>query len=393
MSTIIKLGIILFVASFLSSLALQDNGLVSMIWGEWIIETSATFLLVLLAVAFIALYLLTRFWSALLLLPRHWRESRVIKRHTKAEQTLTKGMIALEYGDWKVAEKQLIKSAKYSDVGLVHYLSAAKMAHNQNATERRDQYLTQAKEHYIDEHESIGLVEARLLKENVPKKALAILQSLYQKNNRNRAVLAEYAKLLTENKNWSSLAELLPQVKKISALEKAQILTIEIKLISAQIFNAENRIQLEKIWQNLDSKQQLEANILAEYIEQKIGWETEKGLSQLITKSVNKHWDDRLVYQYGRLKFNNPIDNLKIAEKWLKQQKNNPILQLSLGRIACQGQLWAIAQTHLKISLKLRPEVETYHALAQCYEHEGLETEAALTYKQAVLELDKKYKN
>jgi HemY protein len=391
MSNIIKLGIILFITAFLSSLALQDNGLVSMVWGEWIIETSVTFLLVVLAVAFIALYLLTRFWSALVLIPRHWRETRTIKRHAKAEQTLTKGMIALEYGDWKVAEKQLIKSANYSDVGLIHYLSAAKMAHNQNAIERRDHYLVLAKERFIDEHESIGLVEARLLKEKSPKKSLAILQSLYQKNNRNRAVLAEYANLLTELQLWSALAEILPQVKKVSALEKPQIQAIEIKLISAQISNAENGLQLEQIWQGLDSKQQLQSKILAEYIEQKIGWNLHKGLPQLIIKSVNKHWDDRLVYQYGRLNFNHPIDNLKIAEKWLKYHKDNPILQLSLGRIACQGQLWAIAQSHLKISLKLRPEVETFHALAKCYEEEGLDTKAALVYKQAVLELDKKH--
>ena len=390
MSNIIKIGIIFVSITFLGTLALQDNGQVSIVWGEWIVETSLSFFMVILAVSFIALYLLTRFWSTLILLPRHWREGRLMKRHYQAEKTLNKGMIALEYGDWKMAEKQLIKSAKFSELGLVHFLSAAKMAHNQNAPKRRDQYLTQAKERYIDDYETIGLVEARLLKETSPKKSLAILHALYQKNNRNRAVLAEYAQLLADHKIWKILTEVLVQVNKMSALEKPQRELLETKLISAQISAAENHTQLMDLWASLNSKQQNKASILAEFIEQKIGWEKINGLAELIIKSINKQWDDRLVYQYGRLTFHNPKARLKDAEKWLKTHSENPILQLTIGRIACQGQLWAIAQTHLKISLKLRPEVETYHALAQCYEHEGLDTKAALIYKQAVLELDKK---
>lgn len=390
MSNIIKIGIIFVAITFLATLALQDNGQVSIIWRDWIVETSLSFFIVVLAVSFILLYLLTRFWSTIILLPRHWREGRLIKRHYQAEKTLNKGMIALEYGDWKMAEKQLIKSAKFSELGLVHFLSAAKMAHNQQAPDRRDQYLTQAKERYIDDYETIGLVEARLLKENSPKKSLAILHALYQKNNRNRAVLAEYTQLLAEHKIWQVLKDVLPQAKKMSAIEKPQLLSFENQLISAQIASAENHGQLMDLWHSLTNKQQREACILAEFVEQKIGWEKLKGLAEFIVNSVNKQWDDRLVYQYGRLDFHQPKARLKNAEKWLKSQPKNPILHLTIGRVACQGQLWAIAQSHLKTSLKLRPEVETFHALAECYEHEGLNDKAALVYKQAVLELDKK---
>lgn len=390
MTIIIKWGLVFLLSTALATVALQDNGQVSMVWGQWIIETSVSFLIVILAISFITIYLLTSLWHAIILLPRHWRERRAIKRHNKAEQTLTKGLIALEYGDWKMAEKQLITSAKFSEVGLVHYLSAAKMAHNQQAFERRDKYLQQAKQLYIDSYETIGLVEARLLKDKNPKKSLAILQAIYQKNNTNRAVLEEYANLLQTNKYWQTLAEILPQIKKHSALAKLHIEAIDVELVSSQIAGAENVNQLDVIWQKLENKQQMDPKILTEFIEQKIGWGQENGMASLIIKSINKTWDDRLIYQYGRLKFDSPIDSLKVASKWLKNQKNNPILQLTLGRISCQGQLWAIAQSHFKTSLKLQPEVETYHSLAKCYEQEGLESKAALVYKQAILELGKK---
>ncbi len=392
MSIMIKWGIIFVLATFLTTLALQDNGLVSIVWREWVIETSVSFLLVIIAVGIIALYLLTRLWAAIIIFPRHWREAKAIKRHGKAEDTLNKGMVALEYGNWKLAEKQLIKSAKFSSVGLIHYLSAAKMAHNQQAFARRDKYLTQAKQYYLNDHEAIGLVEARLLKATLPQKSLAILQALHKRNETGRAVLAEYASLVQTTKNWQLLAKIMPQIKKISALEKDAIEKAEIQIISAKIAESASNQQLDTIWQQITNSQQLQVSILAEFVEQKIGWQQQAGLAELIIKSLAKKWDDRLVYQYGRLKFTSAIEPLKITEKWLKKHQNNAVLHLTIGRIACQGQLWAIAQTHLKTSLKLNVQVETYHALAKCYEKEGLETKAAIVYKQAILELDKKSK-
>ncbi|MEA1988002.1 MAG: heme biosynthesis protein HemY, partial [Pseudomonadota bacterium] len=102
-------------------------------------------------------------------------------------------------------------------------------------------------------------------------------------------------------------------------------------------------------------------------------------------------WNDRLVYQYGRLTLGPAFERLKVAEKWRTTQGDeNPVLLLTLGRLACKSQLWALGQGYLKQSLKLRTEVETFHALAQCYEAEGKENQAALTYKEAILQLENK---
>ncbi|MGM0542023.1 MAG: heme biosynthesis protein HemY, partial [Pseudomonadota bacterium] len=101
-----------------------------------------------------------------------------------------------------------------------------------------------------------------------------------------------------------------------------------------------------------------------------------------------REWNDRLVYQYGRLTLGPAFERLRKAEAWLKDHENNPVLLLSLGRLACRSQLWGRGQSHLQESLKIRPEVETYHALAQCYEAEGKDNQAALTYKEAIVRLE-----
>lgn len=390
MGKLLKWVVFFIVATVLTSLALQDNGRLSMVWHDWVIETSLSFAIVLSIVAILTFYFLVRFWAFLLHLPRHLRERRALKRQDKAGKILTKGMIALEYGDWKMAEKQLIKSAKDSPTGLVNYLSAAKMAHNQQAPDRRDDYLSQARIHYPDDYDTIGLVEARLLRETEPHKAQVILRTLVDQQPKNRVLLAEYAQLLEQLEDWPTLSELLPRLRKISAVDKAELLRLEIRMIAGKVATAENEEALETLWQTLSSKQQLESDILAEFVEQRMGWGLEQGLAERIAKSIKQQWSDRLVYQYGRIQFGPAFDRFKVAEGWLKGKEDNPVLLLTLGRLACMSQFWGAAHAYLKRSLTLQPEIETFHVLAKCYEAEGLESKAALTYKEAILQLEKK---
>ncbi len=389
-SRILKWSIFLVVATGLTALALNDNGQVSMVWHDWVIETSLTFALAAAVIGFGSLYLLMRLVINLWHFPAYWRNRRQLKRYSKAENSMAKGMIALEYGDWQLAEKQLIKMAKHSDSGLVHYLTAAKMAHNQQAFSRRDQYLAEARQRFPNDSVTIGLVEARLLKDSEPDVSLVILSELHQQSPKNKTILAEYAHLLLQQHYWARLEDILGEVKKFKALDKAEIQALEVQLLAGKVARAENPEVLEKLWQSLSGRQQLNPAILAEFVEQRMGWGKEQGLADLIAKSLSKQWDDRLVYQYGRIELGPAYERLKKAEKWLSSHADNPVLLLTLGRLACMSQLWGQARHYFQESLKLRPELETFHALAKCYESEGLEAQAALTYKEAILQLEKK---
>ncbi|QAB16378.1 heme biosynthesis protein HemY [Hydrogenovibrio thermophilus] len=390
MSRILKWSIFLVIATGLTALALNDNGQVSMVWHDWVIETSLTFALAAAVIGFSALYLLMRLVINLWHFPAYWRNRRQLKRYSKAESSMAKGMIALEYGDWQLAEKQLVKMAKHSDSGLVHYLTAAKMAHNQQAFSRRDQYLAEARQRFPTDSVTIGLVEARLLMDSEPDVSLVILNELHQQSPKNKTILAEYAHLLVKQEYWSRLEEILGEVKRFRALDKAEIQSLEVQLLAGKVARAENPEALEQLWQSLSGRQQLKPAILAEFVEQRMGWGKEQGLAELIAKSLSKQWDDRLAYQYGRIELGPAYERLKKAEKWLSNQPDNPVLLLTLGRLACMSQLWGQARHYFQESLKLQPELETFHALAKCYESEGLETQAALTYKEAILQLEKK---
>jgi len=388
MRLIIIWALVFLVGTGLATLMLYDNGQVSMVWNDWVIETSLSFLLAALIALFIVAYILIRLSLNLWNIPNFWRRSRRLRQYNKAETSMAKGMVALEYGDWHKAEKELIKSAKNSEAGLVHYLSAAKMAHNQKANKRRDLYLSQAREAYPNEYITIGLVEARLLSESQPEVALLILESLYEQNPKQSTILAEYAAALRQLKLWDQLANLQPELKRYHALDKQALVDLEQLILAGQLSTAVDEEQLALLWQQLTTKQQLTPSVLTEYVEQSMGRGLEEGLATLIEKAVKKQWSDRLVYQYGRLTSGDALAYLQTAEKWLKGREENPVLLLSLGRLACRSQLWGRCQSYLKSSLKIQAEIETFHALAQCYEAEGQDNQAALIYKEAILQLE-----
>ncbi len=393
MRLILLLAIVFLATTSLATMLLYDNGQVSMVWGDWVLETSVSFMLAATLISFILVYAIIRLLLNIWHLPANWKRHRRMKQYSKAEHAMAKGLIALEYGEWHKAEKELIKSARNSEAGLVHFLSAAKMAHNQKAYDRRDQHLAQARNRYPEEYVTIGLVEARLLTQQSPDTALAILETLHEQQPKNNTVLAEYAMALRHLGYWKTLAELMPQLKRQRALPTEDYAQLEHQLIAGQLASASDIDELDAIWKSLARKQQQHHDILAEYVEQRIGWGQEVTLQGLLEKAIKREWHDRLVYQYGRLTLGPAFERLKLAEKWyktLQSKQQNPVLLLTLGRLACRSQLWGLGQSYLKESLKIQPEIETFHALAQCYEAEGKENQAALTYKEAIIQLENK---
>lgn len=393
MKQIVILASVFFIAAALATLMLYDNGRVSMVWGDWVLETSLSFMIAavmaFLAVGYAAVRLVAFLWN----LPQHLSNRRQMKRYSAAQSSMHDGLLALEYGDWQKAEKLLIKSAKHSESGLVHYLSAAKMAHNQGVFERRDYYLKQAREFYPKEYVVIGLVEARLLQQDRPEESLIVLQALFEDNPRNPAVVRELALAYRDLGKWLRLEDLMNDIKKSKAMVREELWDLERELIAGKLTICPSLDELNAYWQSLPKKYQLQAEVLAEFVEQRFGFADESGLKEWIEKSLAKAWDDRLVHQYGRLTYGPAFERLKVAEKWQQGRTENPILLLTLGRLACQSQMWVMAHNYLKNSLRLCPQLETFHALAMCYESEGKTSQAALTYKEAILQLEQTTKN
>ncbi|MEW8126511.1 MAG: heme biosynthesis HemY N-terminal domain-containing protein, partial [Candidatus Thiodiazotropha endolucinida] len=107
MRTLIAAFLALFAAVAITLLVKQDNGYILIGYGHWTIEGSlALFSLAMLAlflVAYTAIRTASRIWQ----MPERVAEWRRKRRSLKARQALTRGLVELAEGRWKVAERHL----------------------------------------------------------------------------------------------------------------------------------------------------------------------------------------------------------------------------------------------------------------------------------------------
>ena len=121
---------IIFLAVVAGLLAHDDTGYVLFGRGYTTMEMSLTLFLVLLILSYIFGYALLRFIVRTWGMPeqiKHWRYSQ---QHKKARKISLQGLIDLSQGQWKKAERLLIRSVKNSDMPLLNYLQQQKRHKN-----------------------------------------------------------------------------------------------------------------------------------------------------------------------------------------------------------------------------------------------------------------------
>ena len=111
MRTLIAAFLALLAAVLVTLWVKQDNGYVLIGYGTWTIEGSlALFTLAVLAL-FILLHLSLRMLSRIWQMPERVAEWRRKRRIQRAHRSLTRGLVELAEGRWKVAERHLTRHA------------------------------------------------------------------------------------------------------------------------------------------------------------------------------------------------------------------------------------------------------------------------------------------
>ena len=87
----------------------EDNGYVLIGYGQWSIEGSLALLTLLGLMLFILLHLSLRVLSRLWHMPERVAEWRRKRRVQRAQRSLTRGLVELAEGRWKVAERHLTR--------------------------------------------------------------------------------------------------------------------------------------------------------------------------------------------------------------------------------------------------------------------------------------------
>lgn len=380
--------IVLVAAVVFALYAQQDPGYVIINFREWRIEMSLVLLIATALLGFFILYYLIRFIINARHIPQslsNWKKQR---RTRKAREAMSQGLMALAEGNWNGAEKSLVKYVNISDTPVLNYLNAARAAQKLGATERRDYYLLKANEVMPKANIAIALTQAELqVNQGQMEQALATLTNLQRNAPRNANVQKLLLRLYVELHDWERLLELLPKLTRQHLISQDQYQRLEQKsyteLVKRAAADSDIRY-LNATWQRVPRHLKQDESLLRTYANELVRLGAVSDAENILYQSLNKKWDDSLVYLYGTFYSGDLSRQLSRAEVWLKKHHNDPTLLLTAGRLCVRNNLWGKARQYLEASAAVGMHPETYKELGNLLEHMGEADQAREYYRKGL---------
>ncbi|MCB1722936.1 MAG: heme biosynthesis protein HemY [Chromatiaceae bacterium] len=388
MRTLLKIWLFVLAGAGIGVVLSRDSGYVLLSFGNYTVEMSLALLLMLLALLFAALYFGIRLVVRTLHLPQDVRDWKHRRGSRLAQQAMTRGLLEMSEGNWRSAEKRLVRFADRSETPLLNYLAAARAAQLQGAHERRDVYIRLAHETMPSADVAVSLTQAELqLADHQLEQALATLKHLRSVAPKHNYVLRLLRRLYEQLGDWEHLRELLPELRRRKVDDEPDLQRLEIRTHRAlleQAFLARDERRLGIAWADVPRGLRDHPQILGDYA----GYLQEQGQDQhaekLLREALRKHWDTDLVETYGLLDSEEPGRLLSQMEKFLAEHPDDATLLLTLGRLSLRAQLWGKARGYLEACIGRNGPPQAYRELGQLLERMHEPDKAIDIYRQGL---------
>ena len=373
----------------------ENSGYVLFALGSYTVEMSLWTLLLLLLLLWALLRLLSYLLRSVVEPGKKLVRSSVTGRQARIRNRTARGLLQFIEGRWDLARRNLARSAKRADMPLLNYLAAANCAYEMGDREETNRLLVKAQESNAGGELAIGLVQARMhLRDRHYEEALAILQRLHAKAPDHPLVLRMLVRAYRGLEDWSKLERLLPDLRRFNVYDKQALhgLAVEIHVAlmeqlasrAKRTKDAEDTQKLVKLWQDLPRELRGDVRIQEAYIQCLLQLGEHDKIEALLRKALKADWDERLVRLYGLVEGNDVKKQLLVAERWLRERPNDPVLMLALGRLSMKNQLWGKARDYLESSLSFRAQPEAYAELAKLMAQLGEHEKSARYYQKGL---------
>lgn len=334
-------------------------------------------------VGFAALYFVLRLIAGFLNIPGWLKRVRETRRYKRANEKTQEGLVLLASGQWSRAEHLLIQGTKYAKYPLVNYLAAAKAASEQGLEQKRDEYLALAHTLTDDNEMAVGLTQAELqFNQGQFEQSLATLKHLRQLEPRHPFVLKLLKSSYIALKDWPSLVELLPLLKKYKLCSEQEAFALETTAYQHMLQTNDP----EQVWDKVPKSLHANPKLVLTYAKALLSHNKKEEAESAIKHCLKKDWDEALITLYGQMRPINPTKALSHAESWLKTHPESPGLLLTCGTLAAQNELWGKAQRYLEACISIEPKVEAYAVLGLTYEKMDKPELSAQCYRNGILQ-------
>lgn len=389
MRWLLAILLILTFAVLLGLYVHDDNGYVLIAHGQQTIETSLAFFVIVLVVGFTALWLAIYLFSNLWGIPGSLKRWRLQQRRERARRDTLRGLTQLAEGNWEKAERYLVRRAHDSEIPLLNYLTAARAAQKQNLMEKRDEYLTMARDSASDASFAVDIAKAELqLLSGQLQEALQNLAPLYAQSPRHPQVLFLLARAYESMRNWAELRELLPKLQRRDVFGEQQLHLLEQRVYRELLTLAtqhNNISELNGIWQAMTRAMRQNVDMARHYVRCLLTMDQHELADEVVRDTLKRGYDGDLIYLYGVINGKEKDKQLANAEKWLAGNERDPVLLLTLGRLCFRNQLWGKARAYLEASLGIELRSDTYRELGQLLEKINQPKEAADYYRKGLI--------
>lgn len=317
-----------------------------------------------------------------------------LRREHQSYSKTQQGLAALIEGRFKKAERLLLAGINLSIDPLINYLSAARAAQEQGASDRRDRYIQKAYASAPKANLAIGLTQAELeIDQGQFEQAMATLTHLQQLSPRHPRVLKLLEKVYVHLADWKSLQALLPSLRKAKVLSTEDYIIFE-KNIYCEILRSCGDKRLSEIrlmWNEVPRSLKKQPDVVCTYVTQLFrhapvtGRETTREIEALIRKILKTTYHSQLVNMYGQLTLTDLNRQLVIVGAWLKMYGEQSELLLTLGKICTRLQLWGKAKDYFSRCLALGPNAQASLAYGKLLEHLGESQEAMQKYREGLV--------
>jgi HemY protein len=363
----------------------QDPGYLFLSYQHWTVEMPLWLGLGGMFVLVFVIYLLIRLTAVLMRAPmatKAWLRDQHLQR---VRRRTVRGHIAFAEGNWKEAEKLLVKSSDKHHTALINYLCAATCAQKQGKITMRDDYLRLAHESDNRADLAIGITQARLqLDSGQLEQGLATLKRLHRMTPSHDFILELLEQVLLQLKDWEGLLDILPSLKHRHLLSERTVEQLTQRAYLGLLEQCTLDADKKFVWQRIPAEWRIDADILVMYLPVLIHENDMITAETLIKHSLKKTWDTRLVDFYGQVNIPDLDRQIKYAEAWQKPHPEDPAVLLCLGRLYAAKQIWGHARSLLEMSLSIKPCAQTHFALGQVYEGLADPAQAAKHYEQGL---------
>lgn len=369
------------------TLVSHNAGYVLFVYAPYRIEMSLTlFIFGMLAIFFVS-YFITRLISSAVQLPRHVKAFRAERAQSKGRVAMTEALTAFFEGRYAAAEKAAVRAMELGDNSGLNSIIAARAANALQEFEKRDAYLSEAQGKSVGEATMRLMAKAEFqLDQKQPQSALNSLKELNETGMRKHiGALNLELKAQQQARNWDAVLDVANQLEKRNAINATLAIQMRQQAwIEKLRGSAQDSGLLRGVWKSMPTQLKQRNKVAAEAARAFIQLGESNVARNLLTESLNDHWDSELASLYGDCHEGSVTAQIEQAERWLQQHHDDANLLLALGKLCLHQELWGKAQNYLDASISIKANRDAYLALAKLAEKLHKSDDAAHHYQMAV---------